>query len=91
MWQIATQPCLSVRSRFQVWLRLVFSAFSALMAEGTIRAQAKLAKEAAKAGKDSHVPADGRERMDKEIVKAVLASPLIVPWCVVTPPGCNKS
>lgn len=49
------------------------------MAE-TIRAQAKKAKVEKKVGKDAPVPMDGREKMDREVVKAVLASPLITPW-----------
>ena len=52
--------------------------------QSTIRAQAQAKKPKVdqKQGKDSRLrpPQDGRERMDKEIVKAVLASPLIVPW-----------
>ncbi|KAK1926291.1 hypothetical protein DB88DRAFT_481348 [Papiliotrema laurentii] len=48
--------------------------------EGTIRAQAKRAKAENRNGKEESVPKDGRERMDREIVKAVLASPLVTPW-----------
>ena len=46
----------------------------------SIRAQAKKPKVERVASQAGRPPADGRERMDKEIVKAVLASPLIVPW-----------
>jgi hypothetical protein len=53
--------------------------------EGTIRAQAKRAKAENRNGKEESVPKDGRERMDREIVKAVLASPLVTPWYVSTP------
>lgn len=50
--------------------------------ENTIRAQAKSARvQGKKINKDeAPAPVDGRERMDKEVVKAVLASPLITPW-----------
>jgi hypothetical protein len=53
--------------------------------QNTIRSQAKKPKVDQKQGKDTGArpPQDGRERMDKEIVKAVLASPLIVPWSVL--------
>lgn len=53
--------------------------------QGTIRDQVKRSKANGKtAEKDAaSAPADGRERMDKEVVKAVLASPLVTPWCDV--------
>jgi len=53
---------------------------TSLVGGSSIRAQAKRSKIEHKLSQAIRPPADGRDRMDKEIVKAVLASPLIVPW-----------
>ena len=46
---------------------------------GTVRAQARKDKAVISTGVAA---GQDRSRMDKEVVKAVLASPLTIPWCV---------
>ena len=75
----------STFTRFTQVINLLSLPYTPMSAQHTTiraQAQAKKPRTETKQGQASgaRLPADGRERMDKEIVKAVLASPLIVPW-----------